>query len=162
MNAGKFRMNRISGWIPALFVLIACNTATDHQLDPGLPTGPYVVVLGIAQDAGYPQAGCHKECNVRVKKDPALRRNVSCLAIVDPETGRRWMFDATPDFTRQLEMLENETDVSARPLDGIFLTHAHIGHYTGLMYLGRESMNTSAAVATVAEPTMMTAATMNC
>ena len=25
--------------------------------------------------------------------------------------------------------------------DGIFLTHAHIGHYTGLMYLGRESFN---------------------
>ena len=23
-------------------------------------------------------------------------------------------------------------------LDAIFLTHAHIGHYTGLMYLGRE------------------------
>ena len=26
------------------------------------------------------------------------------------------------------------------PYDGIFLTHAHIGHYTGLMYLGREVM----------------------
>eukprot|EP00957_Ditylum_brightwellii_P156501 11911053-Ditylum_brightwellii.AAC.1 len=24
--------------------------------------------------------------------------------------------------------------------DGIFLTHAHIGHYTGLMYLGREAL----------------------
>jgi pyrroloquinoline quinone biosynthesis protein B len=25
--------------------------------------------------------------------------------------------------------------------NGIFLTHAHIGHYTGLMYLGREALN---------------------
>ena len=25
--------------------------------------------------------------------------------------------------------------------DGIFLTHAHIGHYTGLMYLGKEATN---------------------
>ena len=25
-------------------------------------------------------------------------------------------------------------------LMGIFLTHAHIGHYTGLMHLGREAM----------------------
>ena len=25
--------------------------------------------------------------------------------------------------------------------DGIFLTHAHIGHYIGLMYLGKEAMN---------------------
>ena len=25
-------------------------------------------------------------------------------------------------------------------IDGIFLTHAHIGHYTGLMYLGREGL----------------------
>ena len=29
---------------------------------------------------------------------------------------------------------------NGRPLDGIFLTHAHVGHYTGLMYLGKESV----------------------
>ena len=26
-------------------------------------------------------------------------------------------------------------------IHGIFITHAHIGHYTGLIHLGRESIN---------------------
>ncbi len=60
---------------------------------------------------------------------------MSCIAIVDPASGQSWMIDATPDFPEQLEMLEKKTGTK---LTGIFLTHAHIGHYTGLMHLGRE------------------------
>jgi pyrroloquinoline quinone biosynthesis protein B len=48
------------------------------------------------------------------------------------------MFDATPDFGSQAHSL-----TGGRPPDGIFLTHAHIGHYTGLMFLGRESIDAS-------------------
>lgn len=29
-----------------------------------------------------------------------------------------------------------------RPVDGVLLTHAHIGHYTGLIFFGYESMHT--------------------
>lgn len=51
------------------------------------------------------------------------------------------MFDATPDFKWQLHALDEIAPVKERPgLDGIFLTHAHIGHYTGLMFLGHESL----------------------
>jgi pyrroloquinoline quinone biosynthesis protein B len=96
-------------------------------------------VLGIAQDAGYPQAGCRKGCCEKAWNDPALRRHATCLAIVDPESGQRWLIECTPDFPKQLHQL----DAIAAPtnglgIDGIFLTHAHIGHYTGLMHLGRE------------------------
>ena len=63
---------------------------------------------------------------------------VSCLGLVDPASGRSWLFDATPDFKDQLHILE-----AYAPLSGIFLTHAHIGHYTGLMHLGREVMGAS-------------------
>jgi pyrroloquinoline quinone biosynthesis protein B len=59
------------------------------------------------------------------------------LAYIDPQSKKGWLFDATPDFKEQLHYLENELGVS---LAGIFLTHAHIGHYTGLMHLGREAM----------------------
>ena len=31
-----------------------------------------IIVLGIAQDAGYPQLNCEKECCQRVFKNPAL------------------------------------------------------------------------------------------
>lgn len=100
---------------------------------------PYVVVLGIAQDGGYPQAGCKKECCKAVFEKKILPQLVSCIALVDPVSNEKWIFDATPDFTQQQYELSKLTK-NAAELNGIFLTHAHIGHYTGLMYLGRETM----------------------
>ena len=53
------------------------------------------------------------------------------------------MIEASPDITSQLKSL-NQAYPGKNSIapDGIFLTHAHIGHYTGLMLLGREAMNT--------------------
>lgn len=102
---------------------------------------PYVVVLGVAQDGGVPQAGSTGAAGWH---DPSRRRLVVSLGLVDPATGGRWMFEATPDFRLELERLDEVYPVEERPgLDGIFLTHAHIGHYTGLMFLGHESMGAS-------------------
>ncbi|NOY07098.1 MAG: hypothetical protein GXO82_10810, partial [Chlorobi bacterium] len=80
---------------------------------------PFVVLLGVAQDGGYPQAGCRKECCASVWRDPSRRRHVVSLAVVDPGTGQRWMIDATPDFREQLRMLDEITgaDASTRVLD---------------------------------------------
>ena len=96
-------------------------------------THPYTVVLGIAQDGGIPQAGCRKSCCTSGRLE-----RVSSLAIVDPAAHRWWLIDATPNFPAQLAAMA--TEAPACSLAGIFLTHAHIGHYTGLMYLGREAM----------------------
>jgi len=41
------------------------------------------------------------------------------------------------------------TNNNKRELKGIFLTHAHIGHYTGLMHLGREVMGAKSTVVNV-------------
>ncbi len=103
---------------------------------------PFVVLLGVAQDGGYPQAGCRKECCASAWQNPARKRHVVSLAVVDPGTGQRWLIDATPDFREQLRMLDEitGTGVSTRVIDGIFLSHAHIGHYLGLTQLGREVM----------------------
>ena len=107
-------------------------------LSEELRTAPYLVVLGIAQDGGVPQAGT-KEHPGWV--DPARQRQVVSLGLVDPLSNQRWMFEATPDFPQQLQQLDQLAPVEDRPgLDGIFLTHAHMGHYTGLMYLGHEVM----------------------
>ena len=106
-------------------------------------SGPYVIVLGITQDGGYPQAGCTKECCRITWENPSSRRHVSCLGIVDPQSKQRWMIDATPDFKYQLHKLDNIFSVEKSPgLDGILITHGHIGHYTGLINLGREVMGT--------------------
>jgi len=43
----------------------------------------FMQVLGIAQDAGYPQANCYQaHCN-RAWEDPTLRRLTSSIAVVN-------------------------------------------------------------------------------
>ena len=64
---------------------------------------PYIMVLGVAQDAGYPQVGCNKSCCQDAWEDPFKRRHVSCLAIVDPISQEQWIIDATPDLKFQLQ-----------------------------------------------------------
>ena len=92
--------------------------------------GPYTVVLGIAQDGGVPQIG---RSDHRAWNDPSARRMVSSIALVDPADGGRWIFDTTPDFKSQLHRLDTVAPPDESPgLAGIFLTHAHMGHYTGL------------------------------
>jgi len=103
------------------------------------PAGAYLVILGTAQDGGCPQAGCRGPCCAAAWDDPARRRLVACAAVVDPATGARWMIDATPDFRDQLRILDTLAPAVESPgLAGIFLTHAHVGHYAGLLHLGRE------------------------
>jgi pyrroloquinoline quinone biosynthesis protein B len=95
-------------------------------------------VLGVAQDAGMPQIG-HPEDPAWA--DPTLARLATSLAVIDHRSGARWLFDATPDIKLQMQRLDAWTGVQTPGLrlDGVFLTHAHIGHYAGLMMLGREA-----------------------
>ncbi len=124
-----------------LYIELGSAPPNHNHLDTVGEDAPYLVVLGIAQDAGYPQAGCQKECCAAVWKNHKMQRFVSCLAIVDPQTSQRWILDATPDFKEQLRHLDEIAPVENTPgISGFFLTHAHIGHYTGLMHLGHEVM----------------------
>ena len=104
---------------------------------------PYALVLGSIQDAGLPQVGCYTpRCDAGRALDPP--RFVASLALVDPDSERFYLVDATPDITRQIDLLDSEAfrrrAGERRPFDGIFLTHAHIGHYTGLAVLGNEGL----------------------
>ncbi len=97
-------------------------------------------VLGVAQDAGKPQIGNN---NDPAWTDPSLQRLATSLALVDyrPENAKWWLFEATPDLKKQLHQLEKLTPTASSPHpDGVFLTHAHIGHYTGLLMFGHEAM----------------------
>lgn len=108
---------------------------------PEIPQSRYeFVVLGHIQDAGSPHIGCTKACCLSMNDAEKSRRLVASVGIIDHLTGDSWIFDATPDFPRQVELLEQYGSDS---LAGIFLTHAHMGHYTGLMYLGREALGAS-------------------
>ena len=98
------------------------------------------VVLGSAQDGGVPHIGCRKEHCEAARANPALRRRSPCVALLDSSSRQAFVLDAGPDFHEQLADLPPDWGERGRPVDGIFLTHAHIGHYTGLMHLGREAL----------------------
>ena len=118
------------------------------------PEQPSLVILGVAQDAGYPQAGYQEEWeDIKLgQREPLF--TVS-LGLLDPVNNKRYLFEATPDFKEQLQLLDEVSGTNNYPVDGIFLTHAHIGHYTGLMHLGREVMGTK-EVPVYAMPKMKT------
>lgn len=98
------------------------------------------LLLGTAQDGGVPQAGCRCAACSAAWADPGRRRLVSALGLVDFTAGAAFIIDATPDFREQLHALQAHAPVL--PLAGLLLTHAHIGHYTGLIHLGYEAMAT--------------------
>lgn len=134
---------------PLIFAcLLGCNEATKKITKPAVvqnaPARTSLIVLGNVQDAGSPHIACKKECCRELFQNPDDSRKVVSLGVVDTENNRKYLFDATPDMPEQLKILKdflpkNKNEV----VDGIFLTHAHIGHYTGLMYLGTEAMGAS-------------------
>lgn len=141
-----------------LLVILVLGCANPPREDP---SDLFVVILGIAQDAGSPQIGCNKSCCKDLWGKPAEYQKVISLGIVDRKNNSVWMLDATPDFKEQLDHLMSylpNGDISS--LKGVFLTHAHIGHYTGLMDLGREAMGAS-SVPVFAMPKMKKFLTTN-
>ena len=99
------------------------------------PSGWQLIVLGIAQDGGIPHLGCQDAICADIRAGRRAAEKIASIGLVHGESGAAYLFDATPDFRAQVQVL-----TGGRPPDGIFLTHAHIGHYTGLMYLGKESI----------------------
>ncbi len=100
----------------------------------------YITVLGIAQDAGFPQINCNKDCCKAFYNEKESKKLISCLGLVDLKTSKKWLFDATPDIAVQTQLLKENHIDNHKVIDGVFLTHAHVGHYTGLMYFGREAL----------------------
>ncbi len=118
-------------------------TLLGPRLAWGRRADPYLLVLGVAQDGGMPQTGCYApRCDrAREREQP---RYVSSLAIVEPDAGRYYLVDASPDLRQQMDLIDDPgfrpRAQARRPFDGIFLTHAHMGHYLGLAHLGREGL----------------------
>lgn len=96
-------------------------------------------VLGVAQDAGYPQLNCYRPHCQAGWDDPSAKRYATSLAVVDHGLRHKYVFEATPDIREQMHLLHQVAPDEAYDLRGLFLTHGHMGHYTGLLHLGREA-----------------------
>jgi len=101
-----------------------------------------LLVLGSGQDAGVPQINCECDNCSTARKNPALRRLGPSIAILDEEKEYCYIFDASPDLKQQIDMIKGFiSSVKTQknlPISGIFLTHAHFGHCSGLWSLGKE------------------------
>ena len=130
-------------------LFLSCNSSYKNK--PKLESNqiinheqPTLIVLGNVQDGGSPHIGCEKNCCKELFKTPDKNRMVVSIGLVDQIEKKSWIIEATPDYPRQAKILKDYciNNKNSNP-DGIFLTHAHIGHYAGLMYLGKESLNSS-------------------
>ncbi|MBK8558171.1 MAG: MBL fold metallo-hydrolase [Lewinellaceae bacterium] len=100
-----------------------------------------LIILGVAQDGGYPHIGCRKACCERYYSGQEARKTVVALGIIDHVNEQVYLIEATPDLPEQWRtLLQTAAFPDKKTPDGIFITHAHIGHYSGLMYLGREAL----------------------
>lgn len=118
-------------------------------------SGLTLVVLGNVQDGGSPHAGCKKDCCRKRFLHPDPQRKVVSLGVVDTMNHQTYLLDASPDLPVQMKQLTRL--LAGNPVetpDAIFLTHAHIGHYSGLMFLGREALGAK-NVAVYAMPRML-------
>ena len=123
-------------FLTILFIIFSCLSYSQKEFSP------YIIVLGTIQDAGSPHMGCERSCCISLFENPDPNRKVVSLGLVDPLEKKYWLIEASPDFITQCRELKKISAFEhGKSPDGIFLTHAHIGHYTGLMYLGKESYN---------------------
>lgn len=136
--------------VAASAILLAWGVARTSQASAeGQGPSPFALVLGTAQDGGLPQLGGTADQDRAARLDPKQRRLVASLLVVDPGSEERFLIDATPDIREQVEIADRVTPQAAttagRPplFEAIALTHAHVGHYAGLMHLGREAYGAS-------------------
>ncbi len=107
---------------------------------------PYIYVLGTLQDGGMPHIGCTKEHCTQLFEHPDFTKKVVSLGLVLPNKKETYLFEATPDIVSQLYLLQKEIPSNKNVIpNGIFITHAHLGHYTGLAFLGKEALGAKKA-----------------
>jgi pyrroloquinoline quinone biosynthesis protein B len=114
--------------IGGFFYIIPLDTIAQQSND-----APYVIVLGTVQDGGSPHLGCNKNCCEALTVFQKEARKVTALGVVEPKSNFNILFEATPNIISQWKMLPSAPKA-------IFLTHAHMGHYAGLLQLGREAL----------------------
>ncbi len=128
------------------FLFVSCHNNMNMKklrMDQGLEMEKaYLIILGTVQDAGSPHIACKKDCCRKLFSNPDSNRKVVSLGLIDSEHHKKYLIEATPDIAVQMKNLYDQFNSSTIEIpDGVFLTHTHIGHYTGLMYFGKEAMN---------------------
>jgi len=119
---------RVINLVTFLIISISVNSQSE-----------YIYILGNTQDAGLPHIGCqHPFCEDNF--DVYEEYYTTSIAVVNSDLKKYILFEATPDITFQLNNLKKNIFHEFLLPESIYITHAHMGHYTGLMYFGREAL----------------------
>lgn len=110
-----------------------------------IPSRFHCFVLGRAQDGGVPHIGCTKSCCTEARANRHQEFPTS-LGIHDTQTDKLLIIEATPAIESQVTLLHKLAGVNEPSclVDALLLTHAHIGHYAGLLQLGKECASADA------------------
>lgn len=103
-----------------------------------------VYIIGSGQDGGLPQVGSRMDADMNARIDPLAVRLGPSIVVLDDD-GRCFLVDVSPDIKEQenrlLKLAVYAARTASNPFDGALLTHAHMGHYAGLVHFGREGAN---------------------
>ncbi|GAX82745.1 hypothetical protein CEUSTIGMA_g10171.t1 [Chlamydomonas eustigma] len=97
------------------------------------------LILGVAQDGGVPHLGC--EChNCSDAVHTGLHKCAVSMSLINSAnaTPEAWLIDCGPDIKQQWRLLKQHCPKAG--VQGVFLTHLHMGHYIGLYQFGKEAM----------------------
>ena len=138
LNRGHIYIKKAAIYLSVFLIFISCFDSTKNQN----PTQQKVniSILGTVQDGGIPHLGCEKSCCKDSFEKGFSNKRVVSLGISDLKENKNYLIEASPDISYQLnDFLKN----GKKNLHGIFITHAHIGHYSGLINFGKEVLNSS-------------------
>lgn len=138
LNRGHIYKKKVAVYLLVFLIFNSCFDSVKNQN----PTQQKVniSILGTVQDGGIPHLGCEKSCCKDSFESGFSKKRVVSLGISDFKENKNYLIEASPDISFQLnDFLKN----GKKNLHGIFITHAHIGHYSGLINFGKEVLNSS-------------------
>ena len=138
LNRGHIYIKKAAIYLSVFLIFISCFDSTKNQNSTQQKVN--ISILGTVQDGGIPHLGCEKSCCKDSFEKGFSNKRVDSLGISDLKENKNYLIEASPDISYQLnDFLKN----GKKNLHGIFITHAHIGHYSGLINFGKEVLNSS-------------------
>ena len=138
LNRGHIYIKKAAIYLSVFLIFISCFDSTKNQNSTQKKVN--ISILGTVQDGGIPHLGCEKSCCKDSFEKGFSNKRVVSLGISDLKENKNYLIEASPDISYQLnDFLKN----GKKNLHGIFITHAHIGHYSGLINFGKEVLNSS-------------------
>jgi pyrroloquinoline quinone biosynthesis protein B len=86
------------------FIILLCTSINSFADE----NPPYLFILGVAQDAGYPQTACYQTHCMPGWENPLLRRGAVSLGLVSPKIKKSIFLKHPPTFHNNFTSWKNK------------------------------------------------------